>query len=986
MKLVSLKVKNYRIHTEQLVEFDTSRTLIGGRNETGKSTLVEAAHRALFMNHRRSGQDLDSMLSRFTSDPPEVELVFEQNGTHYTLRKRFNGTRGHVELESGHHERWQGNDAEEKLAALLGYDAPVLSGKADSQWAHLWIRQGRSGEDPSSQATSERDTLLARLQAQGGAAVMQSELDARVAGRFSDASAARFNQNGTPRAGSDLKKASDALEEAKLQLDERRSQTSRLTQTAKAFESATDRQAGAEVAIPGLEKLTTETEEKLRVATVIESDLAEAERQHAEAQRNHNDLHQKDLNIRGVAADIEAKAQLIEPLRTESEQSAARRREAESKLHDAREHARQAADDLRIARNCVDWLRSLDEHHKALVELTTIRQRQEKIEGFRASLEEPKAILARLPKIKASDLESLRRLDTRRTEAAAALDAIATGIEFLEGPGVAQLADSAFAPGESRIITEAAEIEVAGHRFRIRPGGGNRLNEARESFADITRRLDAEFQSLGIADLTEAIRTLELRNAADTECQQIRTNIDALDPETNTRRLEALEGSSLELESRTRRLMEKAGAETEPEDATHALREAMVSLEIADTTEKTATALVREHETLLAKAAETADKSAVKFRDAGKEHEDAKIRHQTLVETHGDDISRRERLATLKRDEETHRHSADQLRTSLAEFQPVLLKGDLERHRRSLTMQKDNLQQARIDAETARATLQRDGSQDPHGAEREAEAALERATEAHSSERRRAEAVRRLADLFREEQQQLSDRFTGPLVDRISGYLQCLFGPQARAKMTLASGSFTGLELVRPGGPFDFSSLSGGTREQLAAAVRLAMAELLAENHSGCLPVVFDDAFTNSDPDRVLALQRMLDLAASRGLQIIVLTCTPTDYTTLGAKAILLEPPLIRPSSEMSVAREHGGSSPQSESDDFPPMLPTLVSTDDMEKLLRTLSDFGGKSGNQSLRESLGWDEGRYLATKDLLLTRGNLLPGRGKGGSVSIP
>jgi hypothetical protein len=301
-------------------------------------------------------------------------------------------------------------------------------------------------------------------------------------------------------------------------------------------------------------------------------------------------------------------------------------------------------------------------------------------------------------------------------------------------------------------------------------------------------------------------------------------------------------------------------------------------------------------------------------------------------------------------------------------------------------MQKDNLQQARIDAETARATLQRDGSQDPHGAEREAEAALERATEAHSSERRRAEAVRRLADLFREEQQQLSDRFTGPLVDRISGYLQCLFGPQARAKMTLANGSFSGLELVRPGGPFDFSSLSGGTREQLAAAVRLAMAELLAENHSGCLPVVFDDAFTNSDPDRVLALQRMLDLAASRGLQIIVLTCTPTDYTTLGAKAILLEPPLIRPSSEMSVAREHGGSSPQSESDDFPPMLPTLVSTDDMEKLLRTLSDFGGKSGNQSLRESLGWDEGRYLATKDLLLTRGNLLPGRGKGGSVSIP
>jgi DNA repair exonuclease SbcCD ATPase subunit len=985
MKLVSLKVKNYRIHTERLVEFDSSRTLIGGRNETGKSTLAEAAHRALFMNYRRGGQDLDSMRSRFTSEPPEVEIEFEQNGIHYTLRKRFNGTRGHVELESGHHERWQGNDAEEKLAALLGYDAPVSPGQADSQWAHLWIRQGRSGEDPSSQATVERDTLLARLQSQGGAAVMQSELDARVAGRFSEASAARFNQNGTPRAGSDFKKASDALDEARIQVEERRSQTASLMQAAKAYESATARQADADAAIPGLETLAAETEEKLRVATAIESDLAETERQHAEAQRNHNDLHQKDLNIRGIAAAIEAKAQLIEPLRTESEQAAARRLEAESKLHDAREHARQAADNLRIARDRVDWLRSLDEHHKALVELTTIRQRREKIEALRASLEEPKAILTRLPKIKASDLDSLRTLDARRTEAAAALDAIATGIEFLEGPGAAQLADSAFAPGESRVITEAAEIEVAGHRFRIRPGGGNRLNEARESVDDLTRRLAAEFQSLGIVDLTEAIRTLELRNAADNDCQQIRTKIEALDPETTTRRLEVLEDSCLELESRTQRLMEKAAAETEPEDATQALGAAIVALEIAETTEKTATALVSEHEAVLTKAAETADKSAAKFRDAGKDHDDAIIRHQTLVETHGDDNSRRERLLTLKRDEETHGQRAEKLRISLAEFQPVLLKGDLERHRRSLSMQKENLQQARIDAATARATLQRDGSQDPHSAEREAEAALERATEAHSSERRRAEAVRRLADLFREEQQQLSDRFTGPLVDRISSYLQCLFGPQARAKMTLSNGSFAGLELVRPGGPFDFTSLSGGTREQLAAAVRLAMAELLAENHSGCLPVVFDDAFTNSDPDRVLALQRMLDLAASRGLQIIVLTCTPTDYTTLGAKAILLEPPMIRPLSVLPTERQSNGS-PPTESDEHTPAMPTLVSTDDMECLLRTLAQLGGKSGNQSLREALGWDEGRYLATKDMLVTRGDLVAGRGRGGSVSVP
>lgn len=55
--------------------------------------------------------------------------------------------------------------------------------------------------------------------------------------------------------------------------------------------------------------------------------------------------------------------------------------------------------------------------------------------------------------------------------------------------------------------------------------------------------------------------------------------------------------------------------------------------------------------------------------------------------------------------------------------------------------------------------------------------------------------------------------------------------------------------------------------------------------------MVFDDAFAYSDPDRVQTLQRMLDLAAARGLQVIVLTCTPSDYSALGAQTISLRAP-----------------------------------------------------------------------------------------------
>ena len=107
--------------------------------------------------------------------------------------------------------------------------------------------------------------------------------------------------------------------------------------------------------------------------------------------------------------------------------------------------------------------------------------------------------------------------------------------------------------------------------------------------------------------------------------------------------------------------------------------------------------------------------------------------------------------------------------------------------------------------------------------------------------------------------------------------------------MSLTDGQFEGLEINRALGQFSFDTLSGGTKEQVAAAMRLAVAELLSADHDGCLPIVFDDSFTHSDPQRVKDLQRMLDRAADRGVQVIVLTCTPSDYTTLGAREVMLK-------------------------------------------------------------------------------------------------
>jgi len=51
---------------------------------------------------------------------------------------------------------------------------------------------------------------------------------------------------------------------------------------------------------------------------------------------------------------------------------------------------------------------------------------------------------------------------------------------------------------------------------------------------------------------------------------------------------------------------------------------------------------------------------------------------------------------------------------------------------------------------------------------------------------------------------------------------------------------------------------------------------------------VFDDAFTNSDPDRVDLVKRMLGTAVERGLQVILLTCDPTAYGSFADQMVEL--------------------------------------------------------------------------------------------------
>ena len=187
MRLVSVTVRNYRIHREKKVDFDPSLMVIGGPNESGKSTIVEAVHRALFLlRSRTSTAVLDTMRSQLHPGNPSVELTFESGGSTYTITKEFTGNNSAVTtLTEAGKTQLRNKQAEEKLRELLNVEAIGGRGAEERlrmQWAHLWVWQGVAGADPLDGEAMKLP--LDRLHGRLGSQIRECELRlAAIAGR-----------------------------------------------------------------------------------------------------------------------------------------------------------------------------------------------------------------------------------------------------------------------------------------------------------------------------------------------------------------------------------------------------------------------------------------------------------------------------------------------------------------------------------------------------------------------------------------------------------------------------------------------------------------------------------------------------------------------------------------------------------------------------------------------------------------------------------
>ncbi|HCQ50287.1 MAG TPA: GTP-binding protein, partial [Achromobacter sp.] len=146
MKLSRIALEEFRKFRQPLVldGLQDGLNLFVGANEAGKST-VAAAIRAAFLERYSTSKVADLAPHGESGARPTVELSFAHGGHQYVLKKQFlSRARCELLIDDGA-QRLDGEEAENALAALLGFELPGR-GQSKPDLAGipglLWIQQG----------------------------------------------------------------------------------------------------------------------------------------------------------------------------------------------------------------------------------------------------------------------------------------------------------------------------------------------------------------------------------------------------------------------------------------------------------------------------------------------------------------------------------------------------------------------------------------------------------------------------------------------------------------------------------------------------------------------------------------------------------------------------------------------------------------------------------------------------------------------------
>jgi len=864
--------------------FGSGVNVLAAGNEVGKSTLFKAIRTCLFCRHDSKTQEIRDLGADDSQLPATVELAFEHDGKRYVIKKSFLRSPSAVLTEDGR-EIARLAEADKAVWDILGISPGSGRSIDEGAFGLLWVGQGSSFTAPVP-GTAASSLLNAAIESEVGALV-----GGERARRAIDDINAELRRNLTdsergPRSDGPLARAQDNLEHwrkaetdsfAKLSALEQ--QFAELTQRRRRHRQITDPAAVAQMT-----QELTDARNSFREAQAADQEIRRLEAESVAATRALEGAAQRLHQHREVASRIDANRRLETDLTKSLPEHLSQEQEARTALartEEQRAAAESEAKALSIKQQHLERLAGALLRASRKDELT---RRLKSLEESANNLTETDAQLSQLhikPKT-VGDLDELDRqisaLDAQLSAAAATLAVevkpagsgqVRIGSLRAEGSHAAPvLAPTEVTVGDLAVVTVTPAVHPRQEKRQALDTERTMLLKtagvagAAEAHALLARQRELENIRRGI--LAE-LKSLKAGDDPAAACADVKLAL---------AEIEAAIAAALAVTGRTALPSEAAidAERIEHESKRNALDARRASLDAArEEQQKAVEGAVAERtgaETRLEMLRKCIAEDLALRSDADRAVRDAAI----IAEVTACKVAQQTKAATLAAVRATAPDAAE------------IERRELRCRRLEQALDNHNAELMQLERDIGRLTGQiqaacGDGVGEVRAAAEEQRVLAER--ECSRIEERIA-TLQLLRDTVGGCLAESRERYYEPVRRHLRPYLNDLF---PGAELELGDGfAITGMKRSRSE---SFKRLSGGTQEQIAVLVRLAMGTLLAER-GGNVPIILDDALVYCDDDRINMMFDALS-RAGKHQQIIVLTCRLRSFAPLGGHTLRVQ-------------------------------------------------------------------------------------------------
>jgi hypothetical protein len=873
MRLHRIELRNYRGVGSSSVTFPTSGvTIVEGDNEVGKSSLAEALDLILDAPDSSKSAKVRSVQPVHRDVGPEVTVELSTGPYRFVYSKRWHRRpETTLEILEPRHEHLRGREAHQRVQAILDetLDADL--------WSALRLTQAGDLAQPTFHVTS----LGRALDAAAGAERSGDREDAlweRICAerdRYVTATGqTRGDRIALAHAVDAARERVTAVEAQLASLDADAEEVARLDVDAADLERQLADRAVVE----------TELAERSRLVDQRRGEVARLSAEHAAAAADHERWEAARARRSELVDDARRCADEVAKREAETERARPAQGAARAHLAAVEADAARARTVLAEAEAAHQRAVADSDHRRHEIELEQLTERHDRVVEAQARIHEAEA---RLETIEV-DAASLARIEEAHLGVVRAEAAVSAGAAMVEIAALAEFTvevdgvTRTLAPGatEEHAVSDALVATVPGvAELRVRAGAESRalaaqLAAARHELAARCAEVavdDVDHARRLAADRVEAERTLadaaaavqrDLRDLTLGELAQkierlARRTIQYRDDRPDEPPLPPDLGAAQALAAQTERALDGLAHDVERCEAIlrHAA-EAVVEAEKGDSglailLDQARLASERAERVLSDARAERSDEALAAAADrAARELEQAAAG-----------------LATAERD--LAAEDPDSLEAMLANARAVRVRvadqlDERRRRRQELRMRLDLLGEQGLAQQLDDATTE-----------------LQHLEREHERTERRAAAALHLYDTFAARRDQARDTYSAPFRSRIEQLGRIVWGPgfevELDDELRIARRTLDGITV-------DFDDLSTGAREQLGIIARLACASIVSAD--GGAPVVIDDALGWTDPHRLERIGAAIAVAG-RDCQVIVLTCTPGRYASVGNASVV---------------------------------------------------------------------------------------------------